>query len=146
MSVNMMAASLRCSVLALIGRQSRLCKRCAASARRRNCRSSFLRAENLLNQGFKPRMAAEWVKEGIYFGKRDVGTGAISVSALKPVDCFVFFAKRYVHESEAVAGYISPRGQFLQLAEHLERFVALTEFRVRLRQYLEDEWIVIDFG
>src|SRR6266436_5247553 len=134
MSVNMMAASLRCSVLALIGRQSQLCKHCAASARQRNCRSSFLRAENLLNQGFKPRMAAEWVKEGIYFDKRDVGTGAIAVGALKPVDCFVFFAKRYVYESEAVAGYVSSRGQFLQLAEHLPRFVALTEFRVRLRQ------------
>src|SRR5438128_4831859 len=115
-------------------RPPRLCKRCVALARRRNCRSSFLRAENLLNQSFKPRMAAEWVKEGIYFDKRDVGTSAIAVGALKPVDCFVFFAKRYVHESETVAGYVSSRGQFLQLAEHLERFVALTEFRVRLRQ------------
>src|SRR5437870_12570002 len=62
--------------------QWQLCKRCAASARQRNCRSSFLRAENLLNQSFKPRMAAEWVKEGIYFDKRDVGTGAIAVGAL----------------------------------------------------------------
>src|SRR5438552_17049452 len=101
-------------------------------SRRFHCRSSFLRAENLLNQGFKSRMAAERVKEGIYFDKRNVGTGAIAVGALKPVDCFIFFAKRYMHESEAVAGYVSPRGQLLQLAEHLERFAALTKLRVGL--------------
>src|SRR5438093_11650936 len=101
-------------------------------SRRFRCRSSFLRAENLLNQGFKPRMAAEWVKEGIYFDKRDVGTGAIAVGALKPVDCFVFFAKRYVYESECGAGYVASRGQFLQWAERRERFVALADVGVPL--------------
>src|SRR5437879_9613877 len=41
MSVNMIAASLRCSPAAFMAQARRLCKRCAASARRRNCRFSW---------------------------------------------------------------------------------------------------------
>src|SRR5438128_6275618 len=103
MSVNMMAASLRCSVLALIGRRPhkrrRLCKRCAASVRQRKNvpRSSFPRDRQMdaefLAQGNEPRVVAVFENKRCYHQLGQTGiVGGVSI--FEPAEHLIrFFAK-----------------------------------------------------
>src|SRR6266702_277536 len=111
MSVNMMAASLRCSVLALIGRQPQSCKRCAASVRRRSCRSSrfccrfiskLRRGNNLFRERFEARIAAERVEQRVNSDISYVGTGAILITLFKPAQRLLFVTQAKISKGKAV--------------------------------------------
>src|SRR5438876_12006374 len=97
MSVNMMAASLRCSILSLIA-----C--CAASAPRRSYPNSFLpfsefaRRHNLFRQRFETRIAEQRVNSDISY----VRTGAILITLFKPAECLLFVAQSKINKGKAV--------------------------------------------
>src|SRR5436309_3411870 len=85
-----------------------LCKHCAASARKGNCRSSFRsRAEfaqrnNFLGERFETRIAAQWVEQRINSDISYVGTGAILITLFKPAECLLFVAQAEINEGKAV--------------------------------------------
>src|SRR5437867_130149 len=81
-------------------RRPRLCKRCAVSARQRNCRSSFEctcffefpRRDNFLGQRFEARLTAQVVKHWIYPDGIDVIAGAFAIRSLQRVDSVLLVA------------------------------------------------------
>src|SRR6266536_3764663 len=110
MSVNMIAASLRCSPAALMAQASRLCKRCAVSARRRSCDSScrFSRHESF-DQLLKARIAAQRVEPLVGLGAAVVALQkdtALVEALLEQPQRFLFLTQDKVDDRERVGRYI----------------------------------------
>src|SRR5205814_8834559 len=72
------------------------CKHCAASARRRNCRSSSFPASNLLHECFEARIAVEIVEERIFREEEQVAFVASRKAVLERFNGAFFFAYRGV--------------------------------------------------
>src|SRR6266487_4073919 len=85
-----------------------LCKRCVASARKGNCRSSFRsRAEfahrnNLFRKRFETRIAAEWVEQRVNSDKSYVRARAILITLFKPAQRLLFVAQSKINKGKAV--------------------------------------------
>src|SRR5881397_1833310 len=85
-----------------------LCKRCAASVRRRSYPNSFLpfsefaRRNNLFRQRFETRIAAQWVEQRVDSDISYVRTGAILITLFKPAQRLLFVAQAEINEGKAV--------------------------------------------
>src|SRR5262245_48065149 len=85
-----------------------LCKHCAASARRRSCRSSFrrpaelARRHNLFGERFEARIAAQRIDKRVNSNPAYVGTGVILITLFKPAKRFFFVAKSKINKSKAI--------------------------------------------
>src|SRR6266446_1374560 len=79
---------------ALLSPRPQLCKHCAASARRRSCRSSFRRGRsfkfprrnNLLGERFEARLTAQVLKHRINPDRNDVIGGTLAIRSLQRID------------------------------------------------------------
>src|SRR5437667_6985038 len=101
------------------------------------------RGKNLLHERFEARVAMQRIQHRIHFDTNDLRAGAIAVSALEPVNGLCLFAKCHVHECETVVCHVSFCRKSLQLTKNFDRFVALTEFCVRLTNESEHKWILV---
>src|SRR6266480_4359905 len=87
------------------------CKHCAASIRKRNCRSSLfgsgfvseLRSgNNLFRQRFETRIAAQRVEERVNSDISYVRARAILITLFKPAQRLLFIAQSEINEGKAV--------------------------------------------
>src|SRR6476469_4000722 len=83
-------------------RQPQPYRRCAASAQRRNWRSSLFLSENFGHQRLKPRLFLQWVQHRIDFEKDNVEPGTFLIAALEPSECLVLSPLRHVQQGIAV--------------------------------------------
>src|SRR5437879_11235882 len=72
--------------------QRQLCRHCAASARKRSCRSSLFAASNLLHERFEARIAAKIVEEWISREEEQVAFIAFRKAVIERFDGAFFFA------------------------------------------------------
>src|SRR5438105_582450 len=92
-------------------RRPPLCKRCAASAPRRSCRSSrfccrfiskLRRGNNFFGERFETRIAAEWVEQRVNSDISYVRARAILITLFKPAQRLLFVAQTEINEGKAV--------------------------------------------
>src|SRR5947209_19319711 len=95
----------------------RPCKRCAASARRRSCRSSrfccrfiskLRRGNNFFGERFETRIAAEWVEQRVNSDISYVRARAILITLFKPAQRLLFVAQTEINEGKAVGCNVTP--------------------------------------
>src|SRR4030095_3974770 len=110
-------------------RQSRLCKRCAASARRRSCRDSlrfcFWR-DHFLHECFKTRVAVEGIEQGIYVNPADVGAVTFLETLFEPAHRFIFIVQTEIKQRAVVADDFAALTDFIQVAQHSQRSILVT--------------------
>src|SRR6266849_2231054 len=138
MSVNMMAASLRCSV-------PRLIARVLLSARRRNCRSSLILRKNFLRQRLESRLTAQVVQDGIYFDADDVVSSTLAKRSFQSIHRLFLVAHSNKHEGNSIGGDVARFRLFRQPRENFLRLVPLSGSRIRLAEQRERKWIVVQF-
>src|SRR6266576_585993 len=100
-------------------RQPQPCRRCAASAQRRNWRSSLFLSENFSHQRLKSRLFLQWVQHRIDFEKDNIEPGAFLVAAFKPFDSLTLFPQRHVQQGIAIRWNIAVRCDLRQLRQNL---------------------------
>src|ERR1051326_969842 len=82
----------------------RLCKRCAASARQRNSRSSLLWRHHFLNQRLKSGIASERIEQRIDFDRANIIAIALGVVLFQRRHRGVFLSKAEV-KKRAIIGF-----------------------------------------
>src|ERR1700737_109114 len=105
-------------------KRPQLCKHCAASVRRRNCRSSLCFVENLLDQRLKTRLVANAVVDLVNF-KIPTRAVLLLVRFFQPIQTFFFLAKSKIDRRERCWTDVLP---FRQLFEFAEDALALRAF------------------
>src|SRR5437016_2139951 len=118
MSVNMMAASLRCSLSALIGRG-------ALSARRKNCPSFRFCGKESLDQFLEASLAAKRVEPLVGLRAAVVALekdAALVEALLKQPQRLLVLTQGKVDDSERVGRHITLPGLTREVIEGLSRF------------------------
>src|SRR5260370_38819378 len=125
MSVNMIAASLRCSPATLMAEASRPCKRCAALTRRRNCQSSLRFVKNFVDQRLKTQLVANAVVDLVNL-KIPTSAVLLLVRFFQPIQTFFFLAKSKIDRRERCWTNVLLLLQLFELAQSLLSFRAFS--------------------
>src|SRR5205085_8822436 len=111
-----------------------LCKRCVASARRRNypnsfrsyCLSEFPRRKNLLGQSLEAGVTAQIVEHWVNSDGVNVVTLIAAIGSLQGINRALLIAQAYKHQRETVSRDIARRCFFSQMREDFSRLVSLS--------------------
>src|ERR1700686_1588925 len=140
MSVNMMAASLRCSVASVIAQLPCECSAFPArnlSSRNRCVRSKDARGNNLLGQFFKPRIAMKRFEQRIDSNGPDVKAVPLSKTILETPQGLITIAQPEVYNCQSISGGVPLLSFLLQLFQNFPRFVFSAEQAVKMSKVRE---------
>src|ERR1700730_16062968 len=110
----------------------RLCKHCAASARRRSYPNSFLghgpskfpRWNNFLGQRFESRIAAQVVEHRVDPDVVNVAAVVLAMSTLQLIHRMVFVAQSKEHQPDTVGVHVACLRLLIKLRQNSIRLVA----------------------
>src|SRR5215467_5749181 len=82
-------------------------KRCAASVRQKNCRSSFFQGDDLLHERFEARIAAQIVQKWVDFDYEKVICLAALIRALQLIERPFFFTQAEINKRQCIRRHVT---------------------------------------
>src|SRR5262249_31018732 len=101
--------------------RSRPCKRCAASARRKNSSISFFCVDNFPHECFEAWIASQRIKVRINLDKIDFKTSSLPCVLFKPIQRLIFLSKPQVDHSKSITSHITCLTGFSELSQYRPR-------------------------
>src|SRR6476661_454436 len=119
-------------------------KHCAASARRKSCRTSrlCLWRDHFLHEGFKTRIAVQWIEQVIDFDPADVQTIAFIKTLFEPAQRFLLVVQAEIKKRSPIAEPLAVLPYLSELGQHSPRRILAARVCFRCGAQRRHKWIV----